>query len=112
MTDILKDDVFGEVNFQEEAWVGCMDVPVYNSDGGLMLVVQDDDKEGILDIQRKAYKTYLQNADRYKEIAVDYLLDYYKWNYEYIASIISDLDENDHKDVITETQPSDFHFLR
>ena len=33
MTDILKDDVFGEVNFQEEAWVGCMDVPVYNSDG-------------------------------------------------------------------------------
>ena len=104
MTDILKDEVFGEVNFQEEAWVGCMDVPVYNSDGGLILAVQDDNREGILDIQREAYKTYLQNEDKYKKIAVECLLDYYKWNYEYIASIISDLDENDHKDVITETQ--------
>ena len=30
MTDILKDEVFGELDFQEEAWVGSMDVPVYN----------------------------------------------------------------------------------
>ena len=104
MTDILKDDVFGEVNFQEEAWVGCMDVPVYNSDGGLMLVVQDDNKEGILDIQREAYKTYLQNEDTYKKIAVEYLLDYYKWNYEFIARTVSDITENDHKDVVTEKQ--------
>ena len=104
MTDILKDDVFGELDFQEEAWVGSLDAPLYNSDENLTLVIQDYNKEGILDIQKEAYKTYLQNADKYKEIAVDYLLDYYKWNYEYIASIISDLDENDHKDVITETQ--------
>ena len=105
MTDILKDEVLGELKYlQRNCWGKRMDAPLYNSDGNLILVVQDDDKEGILDIQREAYKTYLQNADRYKEIAVDYLLDYYKWNYEYIASIISDLDENDHKDVITETQ--------
>lgn len=81
-----------------------MGAPLYNSDGNLILAVQDDNQEGILDIQREAYKTYLQNEDKYKKIAVECLLDYYKWNYEYIASIISDLDENDHKDVITETQ--------
>ena len=105
MTDILKDEVFGELKYlQRNCWGKRMDAPLYNSDGNLILVVQDDNREGILDIQREAYKTYLQNEDKYNKIAVECLLDYYKWNYEYIASIISDLDENDHKDVITETQ--------
>ena len=104
MEDILKDEFFGELKFRENSWCKRMDAPLYNSDGNLILAVQDDNQEGVLDIQREAYKTYLQNEDKYKKIAVEYLLDYYKWNYEYIASIISDLDENDHKDVITETQ--------
>ena len=104
MDDIIKDEVFGELDFQEEAWVGSLDAPLYNSDGNLILAVQDDNKEGILDIQKEAYKTYLQNEEKYKEIAINYLLEYYKWNYEYIAKEICDLDENDHKDVITETQ--------
>ena len=108
MADIIKDEVLGELDFQEEAWVGSLDAPLYNSDGNLILAVQDDNKEGILDIQREAYKTYLQNADKYKEIAIDYLLDYYKWNYEYIASEVSGVNEKDHKDVVTETQLFEF----
>ena len=104
MEDIIKDEFFGELKFRENSWCKRMDAPLYNSDGNLILAVQDDNKEGILDIQREAYKTYLQNEEKYKEIAVDYLLEYYKWNYEYIAKEICDLDENDHKDVITETQ--------
>lgn len=104
MADMIKDEVLGELDFQEEAWVGSLDAPLYNSDENLTLVIQDYNKEGILDIQREAYKTYLQNEEKYKEIAVDYLLDYYKWNYEYIANIISDLTEEDHKDVVTEKQ--------
>ncbi len=111
MTDILKDDVFGELDFQEEAWVGSLDAPLYNSDENLTLVIQDYNKEGILDVQREAYKTYLQNEEKYKEIAVDYLLDYYKWNYEYIASEVSDVNEKDHKDVVTETQLFEFMTL-
>ena len=104
MADLIKDEFFGELKFRENSWCKRMDAPLYNSDGNLILAVQDDNKEGILDIQREAYKTYLQNEEKYKEIAVDYLLEYYKWNYEYIAKEICDLDENDHKDVITETQ--------
>ena len=105
MADLIKDEVFGELKFlSSNHWGKRMDAPLYNSDGNLILLVQDDNKEGILDVQREAYKTYLQNADKYKEIAVDYLLDYYKWNYEYIAKVICDLDENDHKDVVTEKQ--------
>ena len=104
MDDIRKDEFFGELKFRENSWCKRMNAPLYNSEENLILAVQDDNKEGILDIQREAYKTYLQNADKYKKIAVDYLLEYYKWNYEYIAKEICDLDENDHKDVITETQ--------
>lgn len=104
MEDLIKDEFFGELKYLENSWCKRMDAPLYNSDGNLILALQDDNKEGILDVQREAYKTYLQNADKYKKIAVDYLLEYYKWNYEYIAKEICDLDENDHKDVITETQ--------
>lgn len=76
MTDILKDEVFGELKYlQRNCWGIRMDAPLYNSDGNLILVVQDDDREGILDVQREAYKTYLQNEDKYKKIAVEYLLD-------------------------------------
>jgi hypothetical protein len=109
MADLIKDKVFGELKFlSSNHWGKRMDAPLYNSDGNLTLVIQDYNKEGILDVQREAYKTYLQNADKYKEIAVDYLLEYYKWNYEYIASEVSGVNENDHKDVVTETQLFEF----
>ena len=113
MDDIRKDEFFGEVKYKPNigSWVGITDAPLYNSEGNLKLVVQDLEKEGILDVQREAYKTYLQNADKYKEIAVDYLLDYYKWNYEYIASEVSGVNEKDHKDVVTETQLFEFMTL-
>ena len=113
MEDIIKDEFFGEVKYKPNigSWVGITDAPLYNSEGNLKLVVQDLEKEGILDVQREAYKTYLQNADKYKEIAVDYLLDYYKWNYEYIASEVSGVTEKDHKDVVTETQLFEFMTL-
>ena len=113
MEDIIKDELFGEVKYKPNigSWVGITDAPLYNSEGNLKLVVQDHEKEGILDVQREAYKTYLQNADKYKESAVDYLLDYYKWNYEYIASEVSGVNEKDHKDVVTETQLFEFMTL-
>ena len=111
MEDIIKDEFFGELKFRENSWCKRMNAPLYNSEENLILAVQDDNKEGILDVQREAYKTYLQNADKYKEIAVDYLLDYYKWNYEYIASEVSGVNEKDHKDVVTETQLFEFMTL-
>lgn len=104
MGDTLIDDVLGELDFQDDTWVGCLDTPVLNSDGELLFAVQDPNKEGILDIQREAYKTYLQNEERYKSSVTDFLLDHYKWNYEYIAREVTDLEENDHKDVVTEKQ--------
>ena len=105
MADLIMDEVFGELKYTKtKCWGKRMEAPLFNSGGNLILVVQDNDQEGILDIQREAYKTYLQNEDKYIDTAIDYLLDYYKWNYEYIANIISGLTEEHHKDVITEKQ--------
>ena len=100
MEDIIKDEVFGELKYQKFAWVKRMDIPFLNSNGNLVLGIHDANKEGILDVQREAYNTYLQNEERYKNCVTDLLLDYYKWNYESIARNVSGLPESCHKDVI------------
>ena len=64
--------------------------------------IQDDKKDGILDIQRKAYQDYLNNMDRYVLEVPKYMLNYYKWNFEEINKVVA-LNETDHKDSITET---------
>lgn len=102
MEDLIKDDILGEFKFKNGAWVGLMATPVLNSKGNLKLVIHDINKEGILDVQREAYKTYLQNEEKYKNCVTDYLLDYYKWNNEYFMRSVSGIDETYHKDVITE----------
>ena len=111
MEDIIKDEVVGSLRFHNGVWGRQMDTPVLNSEGKLILVFQDNKKEGILDVQREAYNTYLQNEEKYKGIVTDYLLEYYKWNYEYIAREVDGVDENDHKDVVTEKQLYQFMTL-
>ncbi len=102
MEDLITDDFFGELKHLENAWCKRMDAPLLNSDGNLILAIQDDNKEGILDIQKEAYKTYLQNAERYKSCVTNYILEYYKWYFEEIKRIVSNLAEERYKDVITE----------
>ncbi len=105
MEDIINDEVLGELKYlKSNNWGRRLDYPVLNSDGNLILKVQDPNKEGILDVQREAYKTYLQNEDKYKNCVTDLLLDYYKWNYEVIARTVSGLPESCHKDVITDKE--------
>lgn len=104
MEDLIKDKLWGELEYQEVAWVGELNTPILNSDGNLTLVVQDANKEGILDSQREAYKIYLQNEEKYKSCVTDFLLDYYKWNNEYFMRSVSGIDETYHKDVVTAKQ--------
>lgn len=104
MNDIINDEVLGSLKYNNGAWVRRLEIPVLNSNGNLILAIQDDNNEGILDVQRDAYKTYLQNEEKFKSCVTDLLLDYYKWNYEYIARIVSDIDDTFHKDIVTETQ--------
>ena len=78
-----------------------MDKTLYGSDVVIRVLVQDENQEGILDVQRKAYQTYLENEERYIKEVPQYILDYYKWNYEEIDRVV-ELEPGDQKDTITE----------
>ena len=78
-----------------------MEKTLYGSDVVIRVLVQDENQEGILDIQRKAYQTYLENEEKYIREAPKYVLDYYKWNYEEIDRVVY-LEEDKQKDTIAE----------
>ena len=101
MEDLIKDEIFGEVEYNTYVWVRSMDKTLYGSDVVIRVLVQDENQEGILDVQRKAYQTYLENEERYIKEAPKYILDYYKWNYEEIDRVV-ELEPGDQKDIITE----------
>ena len=102
MEDIIKDEVLGELELDGYVWWRSMEKSMFGSDVIVELLVQDENQEGILDIQRKAYQTYLENEERYFKEVPRYLLDYYKWNFEEIDRAV-ELEAGDQKDAITET---------
>ncbi len=101
MADMIKDEIFGEVEYNTYVWVRSLGKTLFGSDVVVRVLVQDENQEGILDIQRKAYQTYLENEERYIKEAPKYILDYYKWNYEEIDRVV-ELEPGDQKDIITE----------
>ena len=101
MGDIIKDEVLGELEYNKYVWVRSMDKTLYGSDVVIRVLVQDKNQEGILDVQRKAYQTYLENEERYIKEVPQYILDYYKWNYEEIDRVVY-LEADKQKDTIAE----------
>ena len=98
----ITDEIFGQLKFEdsEKIWWKHTDDFLYNSDEGIDIWIQDDNHEGILDVQREAYKTYLKNVDKYIKEVPKYILEYYKWNYEKIDKEV-ELTETHKKDTIT-----------
>ena len=101
MADMIKDEIFGEVEYDTYIWWRSMEKTLFGSDVVVRVLVQDENQEGILDVQRKAYQTYLENEERYIKEAPKYILDYYKWNYEEIDRVVY-LEEDKQKDTIAE----------
>ena len=98
---MMKDKILGELEFDRYVWWRSMNKSMFGSDVVVELLVQDENQEGILDVQRKAYQTYLENEERYIKEVPNYLIDYYKWKFEEINKAI-ELEEGDQKDTITE----------
>lgn len=101
MADMIKDEIFGEVEYNTYVWWRSMEKSMFGSDVIVRVLVQDENQEGILDVQRKAYQTYLENEERYIKEAPRYILDYYKWNYEEIDRVVY-LEADKQKDTIAE----------
>ena len=97
----MKDEILGELEFNKYVWKKSLNKTMFGSEVDVRLLVQDNNQEGILDIQREAYKTYLKNEERYMKEIPHFLFDYYKWYFEEIAKKVQ-LEEDDQKDVATE----------
>ena len=98
----MIDEIFGEVEYNNKgSWKKSMEKSLFGSNIIVKVLVQDEEKEGILDVQRKAYQTYLENEELYIKEAPRYILDYYKWNFEEIDRTV-ELEAGDQKDTITE----------
>ena len=98
----MKDKIFGEVEFEKNIWWRSLDKSLYGSDVLIRVLVQDENHEGILDVQQKAYQTYMENEERYIKEVPRYLLDYYKWHFEEIDKVV-ELEDDKQKDTITES---------
>ena len=98
----MEDKILGEVEFNNKgSWRKLLNKTLFGSDEPIKLLVQDENQEGILDVQRKSYQTYMENEERYIKDVPRYLLDYYRWNYEEISKVLK-LEEDKQKDTITE----------
>ena len=51
----MNDKVFGEVEYKDGAWTQTVDISLFGREKEMDIIIQDDEKEGILDIQRNAY---------------------------------------------------------
>ena len=97
----MRDEIIGELEFNKYVWKKSLNKTLFGSEVDIRLLVQDDNQEGILDVQREAYKTYMNNEERYIKEIPHFLFDYYKWHFEEIKKRVK-LEEHDQKDVATE----------
>ena len=95
----MNDKVFGEVEYQDGAWTQTVDISLFGREKEMDIIIQDDEKEGILDIQRNAYVTYSKNLSIYKETVPQTLLCYFLDHFEEIDKVV-ELSEDAQKDTI------------
>ncbi|MCQ2195236.1 MAG: hypothetical protein MJZ28_09855 [Paludibacteraceae bacterium] len=82
-------------------WWKHLGITLFESAEEVDLWIQDENHEGVTDIQRNAYQTYLKNEEQYIKRVPSVMLDYFRWNFEEIFRVV-DLDEDHRKDTATE----------
>ena len=97
----MKDKILGEIEFDDCVWWRSMQKSLYGSDEDIELLIQDENNEGILDVQKDAYITYMKNEERYIKDVPQYIINYYKWYFEVIQKRVK-LDEETQKETISE----------
>ena len=94
----MRDKILGDIEFDDCVWWRSMQKSLFGSDEDVELLIQDENNEGILDVQREAFLTYEKNEDRYIKDVPRYIIDYYKWYFEVIEKRVK-LDEETQKKV-------------
>lgn len=81
----MKDEVFGNINYRNGAWVREETVEVYGTSRDVVIEIRAD-KNSSLNIQKKAYGTYLSEIDTYLNQMPRIVLNEYLYNYKDIES--------------------------
>lgn len=94
-------DYFKEFEYSNKGWRFSVHLSLFGREIDLKIKIDDENEEGILDVQKKAYETYLKNFDKYVKSVPECILDYYRWHYEEIKKVVA-LTEEGQRDNIVE----------
>ncbi len=78
----MKDNVLGNIEYQDGAWIREETIEVYGKSRDISIEIRADNQKSPLDIQKKAYQLFLSNRENYlKQMPLAFLNEYI-FNYE------------------------------
>lgn len=82
----MKDEVFGDIKYQNGAWIREETIEVYGTNRDITVEIRANSKNAPLEVQKKAYSTYLSKKEIYLKQMPQIFLNEYLYNYEDIKS--------------------------
>ena len=82
----MKDEVFGDIKYQNGAWIREETIEVYGTNRDITIEIRANSKNAPLEVQKKAYSTYLSKKEVYLKQMPQIFLNEYLYNYEDIKS--------------------------
>lgn len=82
----MKDEVFGDIKYQNGAWIREETIEVYGTNRDITIEIRANSKNAPLEVQKKAYSTYLSKKEIYLKQMPQIFLNEYLYNYEDIKS--------------------------
>lgn len=84
----INDSIFGQIEYKDNEWIKTIDIFLFGREKTMDIIVEDDNKEGILDVQRDAFVLYNENLSIYKETVPLTLLQYFLFHFEEINKVV------------------------
>ncbi len=84
----INDSIFGQIEYKDNEWIKTIDISLFGREKSMDIIVEDDNKEGILDVQRDAFVLYNENLSIYKETVPLTLLQYFLFHFEEINKVV------------------------
>lgn len=84
----INDSIFGQIEYKDNEWIKTIDISLFGREKTMDIIVEDDNKEGILDVQRNAFVLYNENLSIYKETVPLTLLQYFLFHFKEINKVV------------------------
>lgn len=84
----INDSIFGQIEYKDNEWIKTIDMSLFGREKTMDIIVEDDNKEGILDVQRHAFVSYNENLSNYRESVPQTLLQYFLFHFEEINKVV------------------------